>query len=59
MKETQFLSSLFFLGLGFLGMGLWFVGCGYGYGVVGLLLGPIRLVVLGSENVHLLVIIWA
>ena len=40
-------------------MGLWFAGCGYGYGIVGLLLGPIRLAVLGSENVHLLVIILA
>lgn len=57
MKETQFLSSLFFLGLGFSGMGLWFMGCGYGYDIVGLLIRPIRLVVLGSENVHLLVII--
>lgn len=48
---------LVFLGLGLLGMGLWFAGCGYGYGIMGLLLGPNRLVVLGSENVHLLVII--
>lgn len=51
------MSVLFFLGLGLLGMGLWFAGCGYGYGIVGLLFWPIRLVVLGSENVHLLVII--
>ena len=57
MKETPIFVCLVFLGLGLLGMGLWFAGCGYGYGIVGLLLGPIRLAVLGSENVHLLVII--
>ena len=56
MKETPIFVCLVFLGLGLLGMGLWFAGCGYGYGIVSLF-GPIRLVDLGSEYVHLLVII--